>query len=163
MSLGTLNRNICKDSWEIYFEINWKSYFYAFLSPIWVKVFKRFSFWVIFYNWNNYSGKTKCANDLKFCTKISGLNLHQMVHLSEKSIFSPIMSKNLSGVPLIGRYRAFHHHPWTDSIKTDSAIYLCINFIALGKSSFIQYFTGSSKLHTWLTDLTKKYFMYIEI
>jgi hypothetical protein len=36
-----------------------------------------------------------CANDLKFCTKISGLNLHQKVHL-----FSPIMSKNLSGVPL---------------------------------------------------------------
>jgi hypothetical protein len=27
----------------------------------------------IFYNLNIYSGKKKCANDLKFCTKISGL------------------------------------------------------------------------------------------
>jgi hypothetical protein len=44
--------------------------------------------------------KNKCANDLKVCTKIRGLNLHQMVHLSGKNIFSPIMSKNLSEVPL---------------------------------------------------------------
>jgi hypothetical protein len=33
-------------------------------------------------------------------TKIRGLHLHQMVHLSGKNIYSPIMSKNLSGVPL---------------------------------------------------------------
>jgi hypothetical protein len=59
-----------------------------------------FHFGSFFYNLNNYSGKTKCANDLKFCTKISSLNLHQMEHLSGKNIFRPIMSKNLSGVPL---------------------------------------------------------------
>jgi hypothetical protein len=56
-----------------------------------------------FYSLNNHIGKTKCANDLKFCTKIfSALTLHQMVHLhvSGKIIYSPIMSKNLSGVPL---------------------------------------------------------------
>jgi hypothetical protein len=39
-------------------------------------------------------------NDLKFCIKISGLNLNEMVHLAGKNIFSPLMSKNLSGVPL---------------------------------------------------------------
>jgi hypothetical protein len=50
-----------------------------------------------------------CANDLKFCTKISGLNLHKMVQLSGKNIFSPIMSKNLSGVPLIIHYQEFFH------------------------------------------------------
>jgi hypothetical protein len=55
------------------------------------KVFKRFSFKVIFNNLNDYSGKTKCGNDLKFLTKISGLNQHQTVHLSGKNSFSPIM------------------------------------------------------------------------
>jgi hypothetical protein len=40
------------------------------------------------------------TDHLKFCTKISGLNLHQMEHLSGNNIFSPIISKNLSGVPL---------------------------------------------------------------
>jgi hypothetical protein len=76
--------------------------FMPFLARFEWKTFKRFSFWDIFYDWNNYSGKTKCANDLKFCTKISCLNLHQMVYLSGKNIFTPIMSKNLSGVPLKG-------------------------------------------------------------
>jgi hypothetical protein len=59
-----------------------------------------FHFGSFFYNLNNNFGKTKSANDLKICTKISGLTLHQMVHLSGNYTFSPIISKNLSGVPL---------------------------------------------------------------
>jgi hypothetical protein len=42
---------------------------------------------------NNYSGKRKCANDLKFCAKISGLSLHQMVHLSGKKFLSHHVKK----------------------------------------------------------------------
>jgi hypothetical protein len=126
MSWGTLNRNICKDSWEIYFEINWKSYFYAFLA--------RFSFWVIsFYNLYNYSRKTKCANDLKFCTKISGLNLHQMVHLYGKSIFSPIMSKNLCRVPLtIALIWTYYIHQYVE-YKWAGYLFLYVSFSALSK------------------------------
>jgi hypothetical protein len=71
-----------------------------FLARLSEKRLNALHFWSFFYNLNNYSGKTKCANDLKFCTKISGLNCHQIVRLSGKNIFSPIMSKNLSGVPL---------------------------------------------------------------
>jgi hypothetical protein len=52
-----------------------------------------FTIWIIIL-------EKKCANDLKFCTKISGLTLHQIVYLSGKNIFSTIMSKHLSGVPL---------------------------------------------------------------
>jgi hypothetical protein len=47
----------------------------------------------------------KCANDLKFCTKISGLNLHQMVHLSRKNIVSPIMSKKKPQCPLLSNLK----------------------------------------------------------
>jgi hypothetical protein len=39
--------------------------------------------------------------DLKFCTQIIGLSLHQMEHYSQKIISSPIMLKNSMGrVPL---------------------------------------------------------------
>jgi hypothetical protein len=59
-----------------------------------------YHFGIFLYNLNNYTGKMKCVNYPKLSTKISGLNLHQMVHLSGKNIFSPIVSKNLSGVPV---------------------------------------------------------------
>jgi hypothetical protein len=39
-------------------------------------------------------------NELKFFTQDPGPDLHQMVHKSQKNISSPVMSKNLSGVPL---------------------------------------------------------------
>jgi hypothetical protein len=43
------------------------------------KAFKRFfQFWVIFHNYNNYSGKTERANDLIFCTKVISIDLHRI-------------------------------------------------------------------------------------
>jgi hypothetical protein len=94
MSRGTLNRNICKDSKETNFKTNGKivnlCFSYTNLSQ------KRFNaIWIII-----ILEKTKCANDLKFYTKISGINRLRMVNLSGKIIFNPSMSKNLSGVSL---------------------------------------------------------------
>jgi hypothetical protein len=38
--------------------------------------------------------------DLNFLIQLIGLDLHQMGYLSQKIVSSPIMTKNLSGVPL---------------------------------------------------------------
>jgi hypothetical protein len=43
-----------------------------------------------------------CTNDLKFRTKISCLNLHQMVHLSGKNIFQSHHAKK----PQLGLFNA---------------------------------------------------------
>jgi hypothetical protein len=79
------------------------------------KCLNAFHFGSFLHNLNNYSGKTKCANDLKFCTKISGLylDLHQMVHLSGKNIFSPIMSKQPQWSPFNKTLvEKMSHHSW---------------------------------------------------
>jgi hypothetical protein len=41
----------------------------------------------------------KWVNDLESWTQLIGLDLHQMEHLSQKIIFSPYISKDLSGIP----------------------------------------------------------------
>jgi hypothetical protein len=57
--------NFAKDNKEIYSEFNWKSIFFETLKRIWVK--KRFHFWDILHNKNDYYGKMRWGNNFKIC------------------------------------------------------------------------------------------------
>jgi hypothetical protein len=71
-----------------------KIVFCVTLSPIWVNAFQ---YWVIFHKKkNNFEKKkTEWANDMKFCTQIIGIDLHQMKDESWKIISSPVMSQKI--------------------------------------------------------------------